>query len=370
MLLDLSAAFDTVEHKKLLRILHDEIGVRGKALKWFKSFLTGRTQRTRIGSNISESITLEFGVPQGSVLGPVLFNIYIRSLYNTINKAGFNVQGYADDQQIYKAFKPNQQVDILNIQIANCFKTIQSWMVDYCLQLNPGKTQILLIGPKNILNGIKIRGILLHNQTCLRFISSTKDLGVIIDQHLSFGPHITNLKKDTFRLIRNVVKRRFLFSVPQIKLIVNSIIICKLDYCNSLYYGINESLIKQLQLIQNAAAKAVIGLYKHDHLGNTLKELHWLPVRFRIIYKIILLVFKCLNGLGPDYLCDMLHFANSDHFIYLVEPKTASAFGDKSFEKVGPKLWNELPIEIKTLSSIELFKSALKTLLFKKAFDD
>ena len=209
-----------------------------------------------------------------------------------------------------------------------------------------------------------------QDQTCLRFVSSTKDLGILIDQHLSFDSHVVNLKKDTFRLIRNVVKRRFLFSATQLKLIVNSIIICKLDYCNALYYGINDNLIHQLQLIQNAAAKAVVGLYKHDHLGNTLKDLHWLPVKFRIVFKILLLVFKCLNGLAPDYLCEMLHFANSDHSIYLVEPRTASSFGDRSFQKAGPRLWNELPLVIKTLPSLELFKPALKTFLFKKAFGE
>lgn len=123
-------------------------------------------------------------------------------------------------------------------------------------------------------------------------------------------------------------------------------------------------------MIQNTAAKAV-GLYKNDHQGNsTLKELHWLLIRFRIVFKIILLVFKWLNGLGPDYICEMLHFANSDHFIYFVEPRTVSTFGDRSFQKGGPKLWNKLPLHIKTWPSLELFGPALKTFLFKKAFEE
>jgi len=369
MLLDLSAAFDTVEHRKLLKILFDEIKIRGTALRWFQSFLTGRHQRTRIGSDVSEAIVLEFGVPQGSVLGPVLFNIYIRSLYLTVKAAGFNIHGYADDQQVYKSFKPYDIVDILNIQIINCFKIIETWMIDYCLHLNPGKTQILLVAPKNILKEINIQGILFHDNTCIRFINSTKDLGILLDHRLSFEPQILNLKRDCFRLLRNIVKRRYLFNNEQLKLIVNSIIVCKLDYCNSLYYGVNKYLLSQLQLIQNAAAKTIVGLRKFDHLGDTLKELHWLPIIYRIDYKILLIVFKCLNGLGPDYLCSMLNFAHFNHSIYLIEPRTFSSYGDRSFQKIAPKLWNELPCHIKNTSSLETFKSSLKTYLFHKAFN-
>ena len=336
MMLDLSAAFDTVEHRKLLKILSEEIHIGGTALKWFKSFLVGRTQRTRIGSTTSDTIILEFGVPQGSVLGPVLFNIYIRSLYRTIEKSGFNVQGYADDHQVYKTFKPCDQVNVLGIQIVNCARTIQHWMVEYCLQLNPGKTQILIIASPQVLNQLSIGGVKLSNDTCIRFVSTAKNLGVQIDHHLSFEPQIMSLKKHCFRLLRNVIGRKYLFSKAQLKLIINSIIVCKLDYCNALYYGISDNLIHQLQLVQNAAAKAIVGLYKYDHLGDTLKDLHWLPISYRIQYKILLLVYKCLNGMGPDYLSNMFHYANYNHLIYLTEPRVYTHYGERSFQKVGP----------------------------------
>ena len=104
-------------------------------------------------------------------------------------------------------------------------------------------------------------------------------------------------------------------------------------------------------------------------MGKTLKELHWLPIKYRIKFKILLIVYKCLNGMGPDYLCDMLHFANSDHLVYLSEPKTFSHFGDRSFHKSAPKLWNELPKDIRTISSLDSFKSSLKTYLFNLAFE-
>ena len=368
MLLDLSAAFDTVDHQKLLKILYEEIKIRGVALKWFRSFLIGRSQRTRLGNVVSDSIILQFGVPQGSVLGPILFNIYIRSLYSTIEKCGFTVQGYADDHQVYKSFKPCDQVDILTIHIVNCFKTIEQWMLDYGLQLNTGKTQIVVVAPPSVLKLLDIGGVILSGNVCIRFLSSVKNLGVTLDGFLTFDTHISLLKRNCFYLIRNVVKKRFLFSTDQMKLIVNSIIACKLDYCNALYSGINENLIDQLQMIQNAAAKAIVGLYKHDHLGNTLKDLHWLPVHYRIHFKLLLLVFKCLNGMGPEYLTSMFKFADFNHSIYLVEPRVLSNYGERSFQKVGPKIWNNLPLEIKSCASVESFKSALKTYLFKLAF--
>ena len=101
MLLDLSAAFDTVDHDLLLNILEKEIGLRGNVLKWFSSFLKGRSQRIRLGKTTSESITICFGVPQGSVLGPVLFNLYIRSIYKCVQRLDFSIFGYADDHQIW-----------------------------------------------------------------------------------------------------------------------------------------------------------------------------------------------------------------------------------------------------------------------------
>ena len=371
LMLDLSAAFDTVSQRLLIKILHDEIKLGGTVLKWFKSFLTGRAQRTRLGSVISDNIELLFGVPQGSVLGPVLFNIYARSLYGVIKNSSFNVQGYADDQQVYKNFKPCEQALMLNTSVSECFKTIKSWMTEYCLQLNPGKTQIMVLGPPNVLKHISIKGVFLPGNICIRFASTAKNLGVLFDETLSFKCHITKLKMDSFRMLRNINKRRFLFSQDQLKLIVNSLVACKLDYCNALYNGISEQLLQELQRVQNAAAKTVTGLYKYDHVGNTLKDLHWLPVKQRVKYKILLLVFKCLNGLGPQYLSSELNYANIlSSNVQLVEPVMNSAYGDRAFMKNGPKLWNKLPNSVKHCSCIDSFKSALKTYLFIEAFGD
>ena len=141
MMLDLSAAFDTVDHDLLLNILMREIGLRGTVLKWFESFLKGCSQRIRLGSTVSDEIVIKFGVPQGSVLGPVLFNLYIRSIYRFVQGLNFTVFGYADDHQILKKFKPiNQGVTLLS-QLKECFTGVKAWMRRYYLAMNDSKTQ-------------------------------------------------------------------------------------------------------------------------------------------------------------------------------------------------------------------------------------
>ena len=144
MLLDLSAAFDTVDQEKLLRILCEEIGIDGVALDWFRSFLIGRSQRVKINDAYSEAVDLKYGVAQGSVLGPILFNIYIRPLYPYIAPTLYSVFGFADDHQLLKQFVPFLQVQAID-DINSCLERVNNWMNEFFLCLNPTKTKILII---------------------------------------------------------------------------------------------------------------------------------------------------------------------------------------------------------------------------------
>ena len=361
MLLDLSAAFDTVDHSLLLRILKYEIGLRGTVLNWFRSFLTGRSQRTRLGSTVSDEVFIMFGVPQGSVLGPVLFNIYIRSIYSSVKHLGFDVMGYADDHQVYKHFQSCQQSMVLAHELSRCFKVIQNWMNQYYLQLNSSKTQIIVFGTPSI----HIQGINLVDGTCIRFVSTVKNLGVYMDSCLSMEKQVMEVKKKSFRTLRNICKIRFLLSKAQLKVIVNSLVVSCLDYCNGLYFGINEKQLHQLQLIQNAAVKVVTGKYKHDHMDNDLSELHWLEVKKRVLFKIALLVYKSLNGLAPRYLQDLVQYAKHGHNVRLYVPPVCSKQGERAFSVIGPRLYNYLPTWVTEVDDIVCFKNNLKTFLFK-----
>ena len=185
MLLDLSAAFDTVDHGLLLRILKNEIGLRGNALLWFESFLTGRVQRIRLGHIVSEEILIKFGVPQGSVLGPVLFNLYIRSIYACVKALGFNIHGYADDHQVIRSFGLDSLGRTLIYDIDVCFQKIKHWMNQYYLQLNDSKTQIIIFGSTRVLNDIQLHGVNFTTGASVRFVQCVKNLGIHMDSRLT-----------------------------------------------------------------------------------------------------------------------------------------------------------------------------------------
>ena len=312
----------------------------------------------------SDVIYIRFGVPQGSVLGPVLFNLYIRSIYNTVKKLGFNIQGYADDHQILKSFKPEDQLPLLAIKLNDCFDTIKSWMSSYYLKMNDSKTQVIIFGPTRVLNNVRIHGLNTVG-TSIRFISTVKNLGVMMDNHLTFEKQIVDLKKKSFRTLRNVAKIRFLLSQEQLKVIVNSLVVSCLDYCNCIFYGIAERLLSQLQLIQNAAAKVVTGKYKHDHLENDLKDLHWLDIKKRIVFKIGLLAYKAVNGIAPTYLQDMFKYCHYGYKPKLIVPLFNTQYGKRSFSVAGPRLFNKLPVHVTSANTVDLFKAAMKTFLFE-----
>ena len=360
MLLDLSAAFDTVDHDVIIQILKKEIGVKGSALKWFTNFLKGRTQCIRLGKTTSETITIKFGVPQGSVLGPVLFNLYLRSIYMTVKNQKFDIMGFADDHQISKSFSMVDQLSTLTTQLKECFIVTKRWMSKYYLQLNDIKTQIIVFGPRKVLDNIEIGGINMTPSVTIRFVSTVRNLGFTMDNMLTLSQQIVQVKKRCFQTIRNLRKIRFLLTDEQCKLVVNSLVVSCLDYGNGLYFGIAEKQLHQLQLIQNAAAKVVTKKYKHDHMEDDLLKLHWLKIKKRIVYKLALLAHKSLLGVSPRYIQDMFSYAHYGHKLRLITPTAKTKYGQRSFCVAAPKIYNMLPSSVTSSESIHLFKNKLK----------
>ena len=205
---------------------------------------------------------------------------------------------------------------------------------------------------------------MLSDGTCIRFSKSSKNLGVHLDPLLTFRSQISHVSSHCYQLLKSIGRIRNILSQNQIEILVHAVISSKIDYCNSVYYGINKNIISALQKVQNAAVRMIFKLKRRTSVSEYYKKLHWLKIEQRIYYKIILMVFKCANGIAPVQLTEkIIKFKNIDT-LTLNCMQCNSKSGRRSFSYIGPRLWNEVPIEIRKLSDLESFKSGLKTLLY------
>ena len=367
LFLDLSAAFDTVDQDKLLGILYNEIGVSGIAYKWFVSFLKGRSQQVKINDSYSDPESLDYGVAQGSVLGPKLFRIYVRSFYPHVQVTSFEVEGFADDHQVYKQFIISCQTNVLGYGINECLHDILTWMNKFCLRLNKSKTKILVFAPPSIQSLIHIHGTFLK-EGCIRFTSCAKNLGVWLDENLNFKYQINKVASSCFNVLRQISKIKRFIPEDSLRTLIAALVFSKLDYCNALYNGIGSNEISKLQAVQNAAVRLVSGGYKYDRkpISHRFNELHWLKIRERIVFKVCLLVHKCLWTVAPQSLKCMLVISNTRTY-YLAEKKFNMVHGERAFSRSGPKLWNNLPLNIRQEKQTVRFKKLLKSYLMTES---
>ena len=376
LFLDLSAAFDTIDHNKLLKILSEELGIGGVALQWFKSFLVGRTQKVKIGTVFSKICEVIFGAPQGSVLGPQLFSIYVRSQPEIFKLCCFKSSSFADDSNGRKTFSLSFQYNILKNEIANCMSKITTWMNKQFLKINPDKTELLLLYPRELKGKVIIKGVILDDQ-CIRFSDQVKNVGLWLDKNLSFEYHVNKIVSHSFKLLKDIGRVRNLLSRKHTEMLVHAVISSRLDQCNSVLFGINKSNLNKLQKVQNSAVRLVVQKRKHDSVSESIKELHWLRVESRIIFKMLLLVHKSIQGkcsknLELPY---KKYNCRPDDFLMLETKRCKTKYGERTFAWAAPRLWNALPLKMRVEQNTILFKKLLKTLLFngtggfcKKAF--
>ena len=203
---------------------------------------------------------------------------------------------------------------------------------------------------------------------------SARNLGVMFDQCCNMVEHVKKICKTSHYHLRNISKIRKYLTKETTEILVHAFISSKLDNCNSLLYGLPKHMISSLQSVQNTAARIVTLTRKFDHITPVLIQLHWLPVHFRIHFKVLLLVYKTLNGMAPLYIMELLSYRtcsrslrSTDQELLAVPKSRLKTYGDRAFSIAAPKLWNELPLYLRRTSSIHLFKKHLKTDLFKKA---
>uniref|UniRef100_A0A674PHN9 Reverse transcriptase domain-containing protein n=1 Tax=Takifugu rubripes TaxID=31033 RepID=A0A674PHN9_TAKRU len=370
VLLNLSAAFDTVDQSILLHRLEHVIGIKGTALDWFRSYSSDRYQFAHVHGVPSYS-RVSHGVPQGSVLGPILFTLYMLPLGNIIRQHGIHFHCYADDTQLYLSMKPEETEKLVKLQ--TCLKDIKSWMSSNFLLLNPGKTEVMVFGPEPLRDRLD-HMITLHGISLTSSLS-VRNLGVTFDQNLSFNSHIKLVSRSAFFHLRNITKIRKLLTRHDAEKLIHAFVSSRLDYYNSLLSGCPNNSLRSLQLIQNAAARVLTGIDKRDHITPVMASLHWLPVKFRIIFKTLLLTYKVHRGLAPSYLEELVipyqpnRPLRSQNAGLLVVPRVSrSRMGGRAFSYQAPLLWNQLPVQVREADSIATFKIRLKTYLFEKAY--
>ncbi len=306
VLLDLSAAFDTVDHGILLNRLHHSVGLNNTVLCWFESYLTDRSESVAMGSSRSRSHAVDCGVPQGSVLGPILFILYMLPLGKVISRLGISFHCYADDTQLYMKtdIHPSSSSTTLTTLTA-CLEEIREWMNQNFLQLNSSKTEAILIGSPHQTRTSTINFITFSGQH-IPLSTVVTNLGVRFDPLLNFEAHIKHLCKTSFHHLRNIARLRPSLTIHDAEKLVHAFVSSRLDYCNALLIGIPDKSIQKLQYIQNSAARILMRVRKYEHITPILQSLHWLPISARIEYKIFLLTHQCIHGNAPSYLKELL----------------------------------------------------------------
>ena len=371
--LNLSSAFNTVDHNILLTTLRKKYGISGIVLQWFQSYLSNRNYRVKIGKCYSKGLFLSFGVPQGSILGPILFILYISDIEHIAKYYGFRVHIYADDSQLYISFV---RYDILSTvsNIEHCLREIKYWMSKNFLKLNEDKTKFLLISSKNDLHSI-------YSDLCISFSGNiifpsmdAINLGVTFDLTMSMETYINGIISKGYCHLNNFWKSASKLNNDLKLELVTSFILPLIDYCNITFLAASQLYVGKLQKLLNSAIRFIFNLSGKRyclHITPYMKKLHILPVKYRIKYKLSLLVYKCINGLAPSYIQELivpkityshLRSANNVYDLQTLVPKTK--YGESSFSYAAPATWNELPQDIQLSSNVETFKTRLKTHYF------
>jgi hypothetical protein len=370
VLLDLSTAFNTVDHDILLERLKRTFGITGSAHCWLASYLTGRSECVRRGSSCSDTTWLVCGVPQGSVLGPLLFVLYTVDLTALIEQHGLTPHLYADDTQIYGSCRPNN-VDEFTSNLTACIADVAAWMRSNRLQLNVDKTELLWLSTPRRRHQLPTDTVTIagHDVTPT---SSARNLGVYFDADLTMRRHVGVVVSRCFAALRQLRAVRQYVTVPVMQSLVTSLVLSRLDYCNCVFFGLPATQLRRLQAVQNSAARLIFNLRRSDHISDALISLHWLRVAERTRYKMADLVYRSLHGQTPSYLVNFsplsasgrsgLRSASSHR---LAVPRTRlSSIGDRAFPVAGATVWNDLPHDVASAPTLSIFHSRLKTFLF------
>ena len=359
VLCDFSKAFDSVDHSILLRKLY-HYGVRSFCLDWFRSFLTGRSQHVVVSGVISDDLPLNCGVPQGSVLGPLLFLIFINDLPNSSKKLNFTL--FADDSTLSYKFDPKSPLMATNTLNEELSK-VYSWLVLNKIKINIEKTNYIVFSYRREikLNRIAMGNGEISREACVKF------LGVLIDQNLNFSKHIGYTKCKMSKGLGVLHKLKYFLPCSVMQTLYDSLIEPYVQYGVEVWGSEATCYLNGIYKVQKAAVRAIHGLPYATPTAEYFKKSGIFCVFKLYRYQLLQLMYKAVKqGINSDLFSSILRHSeihshdtrNSDN---LVLPHFLMSNSQKSISYVGPKFWNEISLHAKNCTSLSIFKKVIKS---------
>lgn len=364
-LLDFSSAFNSIDFDILLGIL-DSLNISPLVIAWFNSYLVGRMQCVRSDETSSDWCGLVAGVPQGGVLSPLLFSIFINSLAGRFSSY-FHL--YADDLQLYSFFDIcdiGTAIDLINHDLVN----ISRWANAYGLLVNPTKSQVIIIGSRymtDLLDRMTVPPVV-YEGTIISYTNVVKNLGVLFDRNLSWTSHVNQISKKVHATVHSLRRLQNFLPIKTKVNLAQTLLFSLMDYADVCFLDATSELFSKIDRLQNLCIRFVYGLRKFDHVSKYRKDLKWLPSRFRLNVHILTLLYNILHNPSiPCYLRERYEYLYSrdkplrpqTRLLLRTPPHHTQAFGN-SFTVISIRLWNSLPSEIRESASIGMFKRRLR----------
>lgn len=374
VLIDFSNAFNVVDHDLLLATL-THLRISSSAIEWFSSYLCNRVQAVRANRSLSDWCDLSTGVPQGGILSPLLFSIFINLITAKI-RSSYHL--YADDLQLYT----HAEVKDVNCAVAlinEDLERIAEWSKSFGICVNPNKCQAIFIGSHRQLSRLESVSVspIIFDGSIIPVSERVKDLGLILDSNLSWHGQITEVSRKVSGTLRYLYKYKNFLPVSTKKLLVQTLILPIIDYADVCTTNISQESLNKLDRLLNNGIRFIFGLRKYDHVSCFRRQLNWLSIRRRRAFRILCSLFSIIfEPSAPEYLKCKFPFTTprpgcslrSSRTLKLSIPSHYTTFMSNSFTVQAIRLWNSLPLSIRQAPSKFVFKRMLRKHLLKEEF--
>ena len=361
--LDIKKAFDTVDHSILISKLK-YYGIKDVALQWFKNYLSGRYQLTKLGSKRSTYLEITCGVPQGSTLGPILFSIYINDMASACNLSKPYL--FADDGALL--FHDIDRRNYLNIKIE--LLTLFKWLDLNKLSLSIEKTKFMVFDNIDSCEDINI---LVNNTTACQIseCKTIKYLGLIVDHKLKFHDHVEHITKKVAKRIGAMYRSKNLLPTKYRQMFANALMLPQFDYLDIIYCKTSITKLRELDILYKKVAKIALDVPTTESSMNVYKDMKWLPLHLRRQVHLSAYMFRIIKNQSPSNFMNKFIFVSGgtrdgdNCNLYIQKSKT-----HKDFYYLGAKCWNNLPHELRDLEDVKDFSKAYKSQLLYSISND